>query len=304
MLFRSEGFFPATYSAGQNYRTADLGDVQAVRTMDCAGGAGADQVDIIVGTKSPTAGQGTIEVWMSNNAATPTYSRQEIYPPTGSIPGNVLGEVTAMALADIDGDGRRDLIVGTHTNGFAGQVLVFKNVSKVNGLRFVYQTGVTLSSEAVTSLACGDFDGDGKTDVVVGTQLTNTTGHLIQFRNTTTAGVFSFSKVATADTPGFPMSLAVADMGGSTHQDIICGTRADVATFVGGVRLYFMDTGLLPLTPTDPSAGNIVNMVPALTINNFNYGVKPSAPSPPFLQDFAAGVKTSATTGSLVVFVR
>jgi prepilin-type N-terminal cleavage/methylation domain-containing protein len=300
----NEGFFANTYSAGQNYRTNDQGDVQAVLTMDCAGGAGADQVDIIVGTKSPTAGQGTFEVWMSNNAATPTYSRQETYPSSGGIPGNVLGEVTAMALADIDGDGRRDLIVGTHTTGFSGQVMAFKNVSKVNGLRFIYQTGVTLATEAVTSLACGDFDGDGKIDVVVGTQTSATTGHLIQYRNLTTAGVFAFSNVRSVDTPGFPMSLAVADMGGSTHQDIICGTRADAASFVGALRLYFMDSGLLPLSPTDPSAGTITNMVPALTINNFNYGVKPVTPLPPYLSDFAVGVKVTATTGNLVVFVR
>ena len=55
---------------------------------------------------------------------------------------------------------------------------------------------------------------------------------------------------------------------------------------------------------SDPSSGSLTNMVPALTVNNFNYGVKPSAPSPPFLQDFACGVKTSATNGQLIVFIR
>jgi hypothetical protein len=45
-------------------------------------------------------------------------------------------------------------------------------------------------------------------------------------------------------------------------------------------------------------------MVPALTFNNFNYGVNPSTPAPPYLMDVAAGIKVSATTGALVVFIR
>jgi hypothetical protein len=45
-------------------------------------------------------------------------------------------------------------------------------------------------------------------------------------------------------------------------------------------------------------------MVPALTTNNFNYGVNPSAPIPPYLSDVAAGIKTGPSTGALVVFIR
>ena len=44
-------------------------------------------------------------------------------------------------------------------------------------------------------------------------------------------------------------------------------------------------------------------MAPAVTVNNFNYGVKP-APPYPYQTDIAAGIKSSATTGALIVFVR
>ena len=57
------------------------------------------KVDIIVGTKSPTAGQGTFEIWQSDNAANPTFSRLETYPTAGGIPGNSLGEEAGAALA-------------------------------------------------------------------------------------------------------------------------------------------------------------------------------------------------------------
>ena len=75
------GTFPTAYSSA--YHTVDYGDVQSVLTLDCAGGASVDQVDIIAGTKSPTAGQGTFEIWTSSNAATPTFSWLETYPNAG-----------------------------------------------------------------------------------------------------------------------------------------------------------------------------------------------------------------------------
>ena len=80
--------------------------------------------------------------------------------------------------------------------------------------------------------------------------------------------------------------------------------RTDASSYGGGVRIYFTDSGTLPPNGTDPSAGAVTSMVPALNANNFNYGVYPSAPAPPFLLDLAAGVKTSAATGALIVIIR
>jgi hypothetical protein len=300
----NEGFFPATYNANRNYRTADQGDVQAVLTLDCAGGAGADRPDIIVGTKSPTANQGTIEVWQSDNAVTPSFSRAEIYPPAGSIPGNVMGEVTSMALADLNGDGRKDLVVVTHTGSFSGQVLVFKNVSKTNGNRFIYQTGFTLPDEALTSVALTDVDGDGKIDIVTGSQTSTSGGKIDWYKNASILGTFTFALVRRVDAPGIVMSLVSADIGGSIRSDLVLGYRADASSYGGGVRIYFTDTGTIPTVGSDPSNGLINNMVPALTTNNFDYGIYPSVTLPPYFPDIAAGVKSSATTGSLVVFIR
>ena len=70
------------------------------------------------------------------------------------------------------------------------------------------------------------------------------------------------------------------------------------------MRIYFTDSGTLPSVGTDPSGGGVDFMVPALNANNFNFGTFPVTPSPPFLMDLAAGVKTSATTGALVVIIR
>lgn len=292
------GFFPATPTA--SYTTQDGGDVQAVVTLDCAGGA---YPDIIVGTKSPTLGQGTIEVWQNGEGATPAFTRQEIYPPNGSLPVT-LGEVTSMALGDVDGDGLKDLVVGTHVSDYSGQIVVLRNIGRTNGLRFMYATGFTLGTAAVTSLALADVDGDGKLDIVAGVQTGLAAGKLVYYHNNTVLTP-SFSLQQARDVSGgFPIAVAAGDMGGATRNDIIVGWRQNTTSFAGGVLVYYTDSGSLPSSGVDPSGGSLQFMVPALTINNFNYGVQPSLPSPPYLMDFAAGVKTGTTSGAIVVFIR
>jgi len=298
----NEGYLPSAYSAGQNYKTNDNGDVQVVQTMNCAGGASPD---IIVGTKSPTAGRGTIEVWQSNDAATPTFSRQEIYPPAGSVPGNLMGEVTAMLLADFDNDGRKDLVVGTRTSSYAGEILFFKNVSNVNGNRFVWRNTVTLYNDAVTSLAISDVGQDGWQDVLVGTQTASNDGRVIYFRNRGALMPWVFDKTQDFNAPGLIISLHTADLGGNASiKDVIVGWRGTDSSYSGGVMILYLDILGLPNNGVDPSAGAIASMVPAITSANFNYGLNTTTPPSPYLTDFAVGVKTSATTGALVVFIR
>ncbi len=295
----NEGYLPA--SANLAYRTADAGDVQALLTYQCAGGG---MPDLIVGTKSPTANQGTIEVWENDDAASPTFARREIYPPAGLIPGNKLGEVTAMALADFDGDGKKDLAVGTRTGTYSGQLMFFKHVSNVDGARFVYQCGYDLDQDAVTSLVCFDIDGDGKQDAIVGTQHSLSQGNLMQWGNKYDGVTWKFDKDRAVNAPGVVMSLATADFGGSGRGDVAVGYRDNMSSYVGGVRIYFCDADKLPVSGADPSGGAVINMVPAVTIGNYNYGIKPALPSPPYLTDLATGVKVTATTGALVVFIR
>jgi Tfp pilus assembly protein PilW len=295
----NEGFFSTSYSPGQNYKTQDNGDVQAVATLDCGGGS---MPDIIVGTKGATAGQGSVEVWLSNDAVTPTFTRDEIYNMVGS---SLMGEVTGMALADLDQDGDKDLVVVTRKSDFTGQIAVFENVGRTTGNRFVLRYSDTFASDSPTAVACLDADGDGWTDIVVGTQNSSSQGRLYQYRNLGAAMRFTFGNIRRVDAPGIVMSLNAADYGGPSRIDLAVGYRTSTTGFGGGLVLYYMDLGLIPSTGTDPSAGVLVNMVPALTSANFNYGLNTSATAPtPYLTDLAAGVKASATAGALVIFIR
>jgi prepilin-type N-terminal cleavage/methylation domain-containing protein len=297
----NEGYFPLTYDRA--YRTANNGDVQSVLTADVSGGIGADQADIIVGSKSATANQGSIEIWTSSNAASPTFSRLETYPGAGGVTS--LGEVNVMALADFNNDGRRDLVVGTRTGDFTGQLLFLRNNGKVLGTSRFTLVASYDPGGIVTALTPVKADFDSLTDVIVGIQTGLGSGELQQWTNTLLSGVMSFSKDRTVAAPGLVMSLCSADFGGlATHNDFAMGWRQNTTSFVGGVKIYPLDTGRLINNDIDPSAGSITNMVPALSVNNFNYGIQPVTPIGPYLMDLAAGVKISATTGALVVFIR
>ncbi len=295
------GILPTTYSTGLNYRTTDAGDVQSVLSLDCAGGA---MPDLIVGTKSPTANSGTIEIWQNSDAVSPTFSQQEIYPSAGSIPGNKLGEVNAMILADLNADGRKDLIVGTKTSASGGEIMIFENVSKVNGSRFLHRATLSSTNDIVTCLGALDLDGDTRVDLIAGTQSGLGSGNLMVWRNVSTTGTnWGFVNSLTRAADGIVQSLVVADLGGSNRADVAVGSRATTTSYVGGIQIYYTDLFGLPIAGTDPSGGSVVNFVPAITTGNFNYGTNPSA-SPPYLTDLATGVKVSATTGALVVFIR
>ncbi len=295
----NEGYYPSSYSLA--YKTSDNGDVQAVVTLDCAGGASADLPDILVGTKSPTANFGTIELWTNSNAASPTFTRTEVYPPAGGLLAGSLGEVNAMALGDFDGDGLQDLVVGTHTGSGSGQVYFFKNMGKTANPHFLFRYGFGFSAYAINALTVVDVDQDGMLDVVAGTQSGTSTGHLIWLRNKDNAWTFETARIINA--PGIVTSLVAADFGGSAAADLAVGWRQSTSSYGGGLRLYYLDAGTIPPNGVDPSSGALVNWVPALTTNDFNYGLNPVA-TPPFLPDLAAGVKVTASTGALYVFVR
>jgi hypothetical protein len=322
----SLGYLKTAYSRA--YKTADLGHVQAVATIDCAGNA---LPDVIVGTKNPsTAGRGIIEVWQNGEGATPAFTRVETYPTAGGLATNSLGEVRAMTLADLDGDGRRDLIVGTNkatsTTTYSGQVIVFKNVSKTTGSRFIQKFNFYLPTDAVNSLAVGDFDADGWPDIAAGTQWKDDKGRLMIIRNqqapvelvragpaAVTPVTMNLAMVDSVECQGIVLSVAAADMGGASNADVIVGWREKSSTYLGGALIYYMDgfyslggSGRVRLStsPTDPSGGSLKSVVSTMTVNNFNYGVNPSVPYPPYLVDVALGVKLTATTGQIMILQR
>jgi hypothetical protein len=200
-------------------------DSSTSAVLDVTGGSG---VDLIVGTRSPSQGRGTLELWRSNDAASPTFTRVETYPPADQ----TLGEVTGMALTRLRASGQ-DLVVGTRTGEHSGQILVFGRSD--TGSVFTLRWQQSIADGAVTALTVCDVTQDGRNDVVVGIQDGATSGRVELWENATSGGTLSLRMLDRRARAGIPMALASADLGGRPGPDVVVGWRADETGWDGGL---------------------------------------------------------------------
>ena len=171
-----------------------------------------------------------------SSAGTPTVLLQNL----GSTSGNPVNFSTPIQLGfssvasstfngliarDVDGDGKPDLLVVDWTNS---SLDVYKNLSVSTGLISASSLASKVSFKipiAPQNMNVGDFDGDGKLDVVMGS-LGDTTAYILQ--NTAGAGVIDNSSFAAPvkiliHTTTFVPS--VADLNGDGKADLVILTR-------------------------------------------------------------------------------
>ncbi|MES2778198.1 MAG: FG-GAP-like repeat-containing protein [Bacteroidota bacterium] len=119
-----------------------------------------------------------------------------------------------VAVGDIDGDGKPDLVVACFFNQ---KVSVFRNTSTPASISF--DTRVDLTSGFCTSVAIADYDGDGKPDLAAACHSPN---NVLVFRNTSpAAGSVSFA-AGLSFTPGAsPLCIASGDIDGDGKVDLV-----------------------------------------------------------------------------------
>jgi hypothetical protein len=124
---------------------------------------------------------------------------------------------TSVVLKDLNGDGLPDAIVIDQGSVVAGAHSYLNNGDGTfKHADFFFESGGII---VVTSVAVGEMDGDGCPDAVTGEAL----GLVRIFRGTCDGGFQGFPNVATFGAGEAPVSVALADMNGDGHLDVITG---------------------------------------------------------------------------------
>ncbi len=134
-----------------------------------------------------------------------------------NVPVMQLGTV---ALADIDGDGKKDLIAHAIRSTGDATIYLFRNAASPGVLTPAsFGTGIGFAAGS-GGFDAGDVDGDGKTDIAVGD-----TGRVSVFLNTATAGSITASSLA----PRVDIPVSIRDIGPVTIGDLDKDGIAEIA---------------------------------------------------------------------------
>jgi len=126
-----------------------------------------------------------------------------------------------VAIGDIDGDGKLDMVIGSSSGGQV--VAVYRNVSVVGNITtnsFAPYVGFGAGGW-VNGVSIADLDGDGRPDVAAVTQLP---GHLSIFKNVSTPGSIATNSfvVPVSFTSGSnPNDASIGDLDGDGRPDIV-----------------------------------------------------------------------------------
>jgi hypothetical protein len=194
------------FSANTNPKGIAIGDLDGDGKPDLAvANSGANTVSVYRNTS--TSGSITTSSFASRVAFT-----------TGSFP-------THVAIGDIDGDGKPDLVV---SNQSSFNISVLRNVSTSGSITTgSFQSHVTFAAGAGQKVAIADIDGDGKPDVVVANGVSNTVSVL---RNTSTSGSIttgSFAAQVALNVNSVPLSVTIGDLDGDSKPDLAVTRRDD-----------------------------------------------------------------------------
>ncbi len=242
--------------------------------VDIATGAGCDHVAVadLDGDGLPdivTANNGAGTLSVLRNLGTPGSLTASSFAPAVNIP--VLSEPVQLAIGDLDGDGKPDIIVTFYLPETT--VSVLRNISTVGSLTtnsFAARVDFPLGGRGHTP-ALADLDGSGKPDLAVVTELSSL---LSIFRNVSTPGSFTSSSLAPRidfATGYNAWGAAMGDLDGDGRPDIVFANTYDNTISIyqnevpfGGPPVISASpaNSLVPLNGTVQLTGTVIGQSP------------------------------------------
>jgi FG-GAP-like repeat/FG-GAP repeat len=169
---------------------------------------------------------GGISILMNTTAAgatTATFGTQ----PLITIEANVI----AVAAADLNGDGRVDLVVASPSND---RVAVLRNTTAPGAATASFAVPVFFDSgDYPSAIGVYDLNGDGKPDLVAVNYLASTISVLLNTTDVTSTAL-TFSAKADFTTGTHPVAVKAADLNGDGLPDIIVANQDDATVSVFG----------------------------------------------------------------------
>jgi len=124
----------------------------------------------------------------------------------------------SIAIGDLDGDGKPDLVTANGDNA-SSTISLLRNISTVGTLSFATKVNLTSAGTAY-GVAIGDLDGDGMPDLAVANHNIYTVS---VFRNISAVGVItssSFAAKVDLTVGKYPYSVAIGDLDGDGKPDL------------------------------------------------------------------------------------
>nr|WP_165958145.1 FG-GAP-like repeat-containing protein [Segetibacter sp. 3557_3] len=178
-----------------------------------------------------TLGSGAVRILRNITTAGSTTLGASAFEPAVNFPVNYNVNYQNLFLADVDGDGKLDIIVGNHNDA---RIAVFRNTSTPGGITpasFAAKIEYPVNGK-VEALAVSDLDGDGRPDIVA---LTRTT--LSVFSNRTIKGLIDpgsfYEQIIFSGLPLNELWRAVTKV-----TDVDGDGKPDIITHTGVVNVF------------------------------------------------------------------